>query len=488
MLPIEPSWKTYYDAKKLLRQTEQRLKETREYYPHVHLNSHHDINDLSNVSSSASSIHAGSRSIYPDDRLTNSKHQLLDSEALQTIRRKINKQKLAAERRAEQLFHSQSDAGHMFETYRSHGTYTTSASLQNLHYSPHRQQQQQRLSPPKSTMIYTSQLSQSQSFPAELDNVLRHSTSTTKVLTSRENELERPTNKRSTKILPKDNYSLPNGRSTQQRSASASSKYQDLPSSPYLSPTNAQRLKHVRRVESAHVTTNSNFDSWRAEPVVTKKSTDDKFPKKKPSTEILTKLVKTKRDTSASKSASVVKPKSDDEKKKLQDYIQQKREELFSKDDLDRTRRERLKKLHESTVKRSTITPKDLTEQTKQRLARLLGPSNNYSLDQSDSSLSSSSSSNDSIGDIQRSKSHEQFLIRSRSEPSDAVLNNLQRHENLLRWAINLTRDCDVVENRFKYFRPDSTQPFETISSSSSLQRDDGNLRYVEHPDRKSVV
>jgi len=267
MLPIEPSWKTYYDAKKLLRQTEQRLKETREYYPHVHLNSHHDINDLSNVSSSASSIHAGSRSIYPDDRLTNSKHQLLDSEALQTIRRKINKQKLAAgkfhkqnsflfkqnfrfsERRAEQLFHSQSDAGHMFETYRSHGTYTTSASLQNLHYSPHRQQQQQRLSPPKSTMIYTSQLSQSQSFPAELDNVLRHSTSTTKVLTSRENELERPTNKRSTKILPskifaffssfltkyfefvEDNYSLPNGRSTQQRSASASSKCKTNPNS-----------------------------------------------------------------------------------------------------------------------------------------------------------------------------------------------------------------------------------------------------------------
>jgi len=49
------------------------------------------------------------------------------------------------------------------------------------------------------------------------------------------------------------------------------------------------------------------------------------------------------------------KAKSDDEKKKLQDYIQQKREELFSKDDLDRTRRERLKKLHESTVKRSTV-------------------------------------------------------------------------------------------------------------------------------------
>lgn len=74
----------------------------------------------------------------------------------------------------------------------------------------------------------------------------------------------------------------------------------------------------------------------------------------------------------------------------------------------------------------------------------------------------------------------------------DGLINNLQRHENLLRWAIDLTRDCDVVENRFKYFRPghtldhshschrflfltDSTQPFETIAS---LQREDGNLRY----------
>lgn len=96
---MEPSWKTYYDAKKLLRQTEQRLKDAREYYPHVHL----DNNDLSNVSSSSylhhpdtSSIHAGNRSMLNDDRMLNAKHQLLDSEALQTIRRKINKQKIAA--------------------------------------------------------------------------------------------------------------------------------------------------------------------------------------------------------------------------------------------------------------------------------------------------------------------------------------------------------------------------------------------------------
>jgi len=102
---IEPSWKTYYDAKKLLRQTEQRLKDTREYYPHVHLNNHLDNNDLSTLSSTSylhhgdtSSIHAGNRSMLNDDRTINNKHQLLDSEAIQTIRRKINKQKIAAGR------------------------------------------------------------------------------------------------------------------------------------------------------------------------------------------------------------------------------------------------------------------------------------------------------------------------------------------------------------------------------------------------------
>jgi hypothetical protein len=34
------------------------------------------------------------------------------------------------------------------------------------------------------------------------------------------------------------------------------------------------------------------------------------------------------------------------------------------------------------------------------------------------------------------------------------ISGNVHRHENLLRWAVNLTRDCDIVENRFKYLRP----------------------------------
>ncbi len=74
----------------------------------------------------------------------------------------------------------------MFESYRPHNTYTTSASLQNLHYSPHRQQ---RHSPPKPPPSYSSHLSQSQSFPSELDTVLRHPTNSR--LSHRENEMER---------------------------------------------------------------------------------------------------------------------------------------------------------------------------------------------------------------------------------------------------------------------------------------------------------
>ena len=199
---LEPSWKAYYDAKKILRQTEQRLNETRgTYYPHVHSNNHYETIDHSNLSTASSSfvVHA--------DQSSMSKHQLLDSEALQTIRRKINKQKLAAgrqtphasrchahallERRADQLFHSQSDAGHMFESSRAHCTYSTSASLQNLHYSPLRQQRTTLppAPPPPPPPSQSFHLPQSQSFPSELDAVLRHSTSSR--ILHRENEIVR---------------------------------------------------------------------------------------------------------------------------------------------------------------------------------------------------------------------------------------------------------------------------------------------------------
>jgi len=90
----------------------------------------------------------------------------------------------------------------MFESYRPHNTYSTSASLQNLHYSPHRQQ---RFSPPKLQPSYSSHLSQSQSFPSQLDTVLRHSTSS-KIL-HRENDIDRqtfhqPITRKISKVIP----------------------------------------------------------------------------------------------------------------------------------------------------------------------------------------------------------------------------------------------------------------------------------------------
>jgi len=91
----------------------------------------------------------------------------------------------------------------MFESYRPHSAYSTSASLQNLHYSPNRQQ---RFSPPKpQPSAYSSHLSQSQSFPSELGAVLQHSTSAR--ILHRENDFERQsfqqaTTRKTTKIIP----------------------------------------------------------------------------------------------------------------------------------------------------------------------------------------------------------------------------------------------------------------------------------------------
>ena len=94
---VETRWRTYFDAKRLIRQTEQRLNETRTIYPHVHLSNHQESAEHAHLSTSLSSNSFFHRSIYPEERVANNgKVQLRDSEALQTIRRKINKQKLAA--------------------------------------------------------------------------------------------------------------------------------------------------------------------------------------------------------------------------------------------------------------------------------------------------------------------------------------------------------------------------------------------------------
>lgn len=134
------------------------------------------------------------------------------------------------------------------------------------------------------------------------------------------------------------------------------------------------------------------------------------------------------------------------------------------------------------------MTTKDFTEQTRERLLRLLGSStDNYvgsvfeqsslrerSLSSSSDSSTLSSSSN-SVVEVPADRNGP-LSSRSRSEPpvsngtrsrsnvsprmtlisllSGQLHPNGQRQDNLLRWATNLTRDCDVVEKRFKYFRP----------------------------------
>jgi hypothetical protein len=101
--PIESSWRTYYDAKRIIRQTEQRLNDARTVYPHAHMSNLYDTNEHPNLSTTSFVHHSeqsvlpnGNRSIYADERISNGKHSSFDSDALQTIRRKINKQKLAA--------------------------------------------------------------------------------------------------------------------------------------------------------------------------------------------------------------------------------------------------------------------------------------------------------------------------------------------------------------------------------------------------------
>jgi len=69
----ESTWKTSYDSK------------TNGYYhPHIHLNG-----------SDSSSIYTSNQTMFDDERFVNNKYQLPDSQNLQTIQRKISKQKSA---------------------------------------------------------------------------------------------------------------------------------------------------------------------------------------------------------------------------------------------------------------------------------------------------------------------------------------------------------------------------------------------------------
>ncbi|UJR14698.1 hypothetical protein I4U23_001691 [Adineta vaga] len=209
------------------------------------------------------------------------------------------------------------------------------------------------------------------------------------------------------------------------------------------------------------------------------------------------------------------------ESEKIQKYIKEKQQEhekkISNEKELknvqEKERKERLQKLNEQIKKvaqqplppalikkPSALQSKDPTEQTRERLLHLLGPKPNNELpieshqdvppsqetairerspspSLSSSSSSSSSSSTDSVVEIQPPKLNDQTVLRSRSEPPNQ--NGIeQRNQNLLRWAYNLTQDCNDIENKFKYLRPDGTQPFDIIPPNrEQLQRDTGNLR-----------
>ncbi len=198
---------------------------------------------------------------------------------------------------------------------------------------------------------------------------------------------------------------------------------------------------------------------------------------------------------------------------KRQEHEQIVSNEKQSKIIQEKERKNKLKKLNEqikkvaqqplppSLIKKSTSTQipsKDQTEQTRERLLHLLGPRITSELpteyhrnshfeqpsvhERSSSSLSSSSS--ESIVEIQPPKlynSHKRLfsrfflfridrtITREHSEPpiqtgknSKNIVDYIfwlfqgieQRHQNILRWAMNIAQDCDNIETKFKYFRP----------------------------------
>lgn len=179
--------------------------------------------------------------------------------------------------------------------------------------------------------------------------------------------------------------------------------------------------------------------------------------------------------------------KTKEEIEKIRKYIQEKRQEheqiLTHEKQLkqvqERERKDKLKKLNEQIKKvaqqplppalaqklaSAQVSTKDQPEQTRERLLHLLGPRianeppaiyhPNTPFEQEPSrerSPSASSSSSESVVEIQPPKI-EPIMVRSRSEQSNNGAE--QRQQNLLRWALNLTRDCNQIEDKLNYLRP----------------------------------
>ncbi|CAF1073679.1 unnamed protein product [Didymodactylos carnosus] len=249
--------------------------------------------------------------IDENKRSTNSTNLETDM-FLETIRRKISKQKLAAERRVDSL-NSQSDEsnhyvhpppasssslyfdGHQNSNIRNNNQYSTSSSLQNLHYTTHTNRhhsanERNLLSVPTNN----THLQQSQSYPSELDIVLRRQENNDHVTESRLlhgdddvilssdynfQEFRQPYMRKVTKVTKEVSLTTrptsdTTKRTTRSTSASTTIKYHDSPSLPN---SDMQRLKNIRRLEPAHVTSASKTslitpDSWRTAPVKLSKS------------------------------------------------------------------------------------------------------------------------------------------------------------------------------------------------------------------------
>ncbi|CAF0746161.1 unnamed protein product [Adineta ricciae] len=499
--------------------------------------------------SNSSSIYTSHHSAFDDDQSINRKRPLLDLQARENIQRKISRQKLDAEQRNEH-----SNSNHTFESVHPHTTNSISSSLQNLHHRQH------------SPLAF-------RSLSSEFDTALRHPSGSRLLHGANDvifaddlnyQPFNQPQTRKITKITPKENLPLSYTRPSQPRATSAINTLAKKPEPKDRLPSrdDAKRLKSVRRLEPAHVSSGPgsktsliNTNSWKTDPSNIKKPSTVKKPKTEITTKAednvpptdeqftneikqeIKKLKKPKRDKSATKTMTerpLAKPhpppkpeKTKEEKKKesekIQKYIKEKQQEhekkILNDKELknaqEKERKERLIKLNEqikkvaqqplpaSLTKKSSTSnasqSKDPTELTRERLLHLLGPKPVIELpvesrqnapsqetairerSTSASSSSSKSSSTDSVVEIQPPKTNDQTVLRAHSEPpiqdgnSDGISH---RNQNLLRWAYNLTRDCNDIETKFKFFRPDGTQPFDIIPPSrEQLQHDTGNLR-----------
>ncbi|CAF1433270.1 unnamed protein product, partial [Adineta steineri] len=521
MSQTELNWRTSYDSKR-----------PGYYHSDIHLNA-----------SNSSSMYTSNPSMLDNDdddaRLINRKRPLLDSQALQNIQRKISKQKIAAEQRIEQI-----NGDHMFESsslqnlhYSPHRRQHSpiARSPPSSHSFPSEPNISLRHSNGSRMLHGNNDIILSNGF----EHQTFHQPHTRKItkITPKENyslshnRAVQPrsasatvgsTKKQESKDIlppPNDTQRLKSVRRHEPAHVSSGPRAKTsliTPDSWKTDPANSKKL--LKKKTATEVTSKPTVTDDSAIPIIEQLSTQNSQPIKKPkraksaSKPIITEKVPIKPPPKPEKTKEEKKLESEKIKKYMEEKRQELEKKLLSEKELksvqEKERQERLKKLNEqikkvaqqplpaSLIKKSStsLPQKDLTDQSRERLLQILGPKPNDELPIEShkeipieealilerSPSPSSSSSSDSIVEIQPPKSHNQSVVRSRSEPPIQNIDNAfeQRNQNLLRWAHNLTRDCDVIENKFKYIRPDGTQAFDIIPASfQQLQHNDGNLR-----------